>query len=134
MASLNRVFLIGNLTRDPELRYTAGGTGVTTLRLAVSRRYTVDGETREETLFIDTVVWGKSAEAACEHLAKGAPVLVEGRLISREWEGKDGQKRTTIEVVADRVQFLGRPRQAGAESAPADTAAISGPADADVPF
>jgi single-strand DNA-binding protein len=130
MSSLNRVFLIGNLTREPELRYTAGGTAVTTLRLGVNRTFTVNEERRQETLFIDAVVWARQAETAAEHLRKGSPVLIEGRLQSREWETKDGQKRTTIEVVADRVQFLGRP----AATAPAATAPTSPGGDDDVPF
>ncbi len=130
MSSLNRVFLIGNLTREPELRYTAGGTAVTTLRLGVNRTFTVNEERRQETLFIDAVVWAKQAEAAAEHLRKGSPVLIGGRLQSREWETKDGQTRTTIEVVADRVQFLGRP----ADKAPAPTAPATPGADDDVPF
>src|SRR5205809_7571781 len=107
MASLNKVFLIGNLTRPPELRYTASGTAVADLRLAVNRNYTTQGgEKREETSFITVVVWGKQAETCGEYLDKGSPILVDDRLQTREWEGKDGQKRTVVEVVAERVQFM----------------------------
>lgn len=113
MANLNRVFLIGNLTRDPELRYTASGTAVTNLRIAVNRRYkTQSGEIKEETAFITVVVWGKQAEACTQFLAKGRPVFVEGRLQMRSWETPDGQKRNVLEVRASRVQFLGKPQAA----------------------
>src|SRR5262249_20744847 len=94
MASLNKVFLIGNLTRAPELRYTPSGTAVADLRLAVNRNYTTQGgEKREETCFLTVVVWGKQAESSGEYLDKGSPVMVEGRLQTRDWETKDGQKR-----------------------------------------
>lgn len=107
MASLNRVLLIGNLTRDPELRYIPSGTAVATFTLAVNRVYkSPSGEKKEQTSFIRVVVWGRRAEVCGEFLTKGSPVFVEGRLQSREWEGQDGQKRSTIEVIADNVQFL----------------------------
>ena len=120
MASLNKVFLIGNLTRPPELRYTPSGTPVSDLRLAVNRGYsTQGGERRQETHFFTVVVWGKQAESCGEYLDKGSPVMVEGRLQTREWETKDGQKRNVVEVVAERVQFLGRPKAGGGQpSAP----------------
>ena len=119
MASLNKVFLMGNLTRDPELRYTTSGTAVADLGLAVNRRYTNGGgELKEDVLFITVVVWKNQAEAAAQYLGKGSPVHVEGRLQSRSWETKDGDKRTTFEVVAERLQFLGRkPEGAGAPDA-----------------
>lgn len=108
MSSMNRVFLMGNLTRDPELRVVASGSKVTTFGLATSRVFTgKNGEKQEETCFITVVVWGKAAEACGEFLKKGRPVLVEGRLQYRTWEDKDGAKRSVHEVVADRVQFLG---------------------------
>ena len=114
MASLNKVFLIGNLTRAPELRYTPSGTAVSDLRLAVNRNYTTQGgEKREETCFLTVVVWGKQAESSAQYLDKGSPVLVEGRLQTRDWETKDGQKRNVVEVVAERLQFLGRGRPSG---------------------
>ena len=106
-ASLNKVLLIGNLTRDPELRYVPSGTAVATFDLAINRTYnTQTGEKKEETSFIRIVVWARRAEVCAEYLAKGSPVLVEGRMRSRSWEAKDGQKRSTIEVVANNVQFL----------------------------
>ena len=115
-ASLNRVFLIGNLTRDPELRYIPSGQAVTTFTLAVNRAYTAGtGERKEETSFIRVVVWARRAEVCNEYLKKGSPVFVEGRLQSRTWEAQDGTKRSSIEVVANNVQFLGRGGSRGAE-------------------
>lgn len=109
MATLNKVFLIGNLTRDPELRYIPSGTAVTTFTVATNRAYTLaSGEKREETCFVRVVTWGRRAELCGEYLTKGSPVCVEGRLQSRSWEGPDGQKRSMIEVVALNVQFLGK--------------------------
>ena len=137
MASLNKVFLIGNLTRAPELRYTPSGTAVADLRLAVNRNYTTQGgEKREETCFLTVVVWGKQAESSGEYLDKGSPVMVEGRLQTRDWETKDGQKRNVVEVVAERLQFLGRGRGGGGGATPADAEPVeeaAGGAD-DVPF
>ena len=106
-ASLNRVFLIGNLTRDPELRYVPSGTAVANFDIAVNRTYSAQsGEKKEETSFIKVVVWARRAEVCAEYLGKGSPVFVEGRLRSRSWETQEGQKRSTIEVVASNVQFL----------------------------
>jgi single-strand DNA-binding protein len=106
-ANLNKILLIGNLTRDPELRYVPSGTAVATFTLAVNRVYNSQaGEKKEETSFIRIVVWGRRAEVCGEYLSKGSPVFVEGRLQSRSWEAQDGQKRSTIEVIADNVQFL----------------------------
>lgn len=106
-ASLNRIFLMGNLTRDPELRYVPSGTAVTSFDLAVNRIYvTQSGEKKQETSFVRIVVWARRAETCAEYLTKGSPVFVEGRLRSRSWETQDGQKRSTIEVVANNVQFL----------------------------
>ncbi|MBI3999634.1 MAG: single-stranded DNA-binding protein [Candidatus Omnitrophica bacterium] len=108
-ASLNSVFLIGNLTRDPELRYIPSGQAVTTFTVAVNRNYMAKtGEKKEEVNFIRVVVWAKRAESCHEYLRKGSPVFVEGRLQSRSWDAPDGTKRSTIEVVAQNVQFLGR--------------------------
>jgi single-strand DNA-binding protein len=123
MASYNKVLLMGNLTRDPEVRYTPKGTAVATLGLAVNRVYTTDaGEQKEEVTFVDIEVWGRQAETAGEYLSKGRPVFVEGRLKLDSWDDKEtGQKRSKLKVVGERVQFLGAPRQ-GAEfkdSAPA---------------
>lgn len=106
---MNRVLLIGNLTRDPELRYIPSGQAVTTFTLAVNRTYMANtGEKKEEVSFIRVVVWAKRAEVCHEYLRKGSPVFVEGRLQSRSWDAPDGTKRSTIEVVAQNVQFLGR--------------------------
>ncbi len=110
MANLNKVFLIGNLTRDPELRYTPGGTAVANLGLAVNRRFKdSSGELKEEVCFLTVTVWDKQASACCQYLTKGRPVFVEGVLQSRFWETSDGQKRSAIDVRAERVQFLGSP-------------------------
>ena len=124
MASMNRVFLLGNLTRDPEIRYLPSGQAVGDLRLAVNRKFkTANGQDKEETCFVDVVVWGRSAEACGKYISKGSPLLVEGRLQYDEWE-KDGKKNSKLRVVAERTQFVGAPRraeyadQAGGGSAP----------------
>jgi single-strand DNA-binding protein len=106
MASLNNVILMGNLTRDPEVRYTTSGTPVATLGLAVNNRMKQGDEWKDDPCFIDVVVFGKQAESCGEYLSKGQPVLVEGRLRYRSWEGQDGQKRSKHEVSAFRVQFM----------------------------
>ena len=117
MANLNRVILIGNLTRDPELRYTPSGTPVANLRLAVNSSFRDQrGERKEETCFVTVVVWNKQAEACNQYLKKGRPVCVEGRLIWRSWE-QEGKTRSTLEVRADRVQFLGQPGAPGVSPA-----------------
>jgi single-strand DNA-binding protein len=112
----NRVILIGNLTKDPELRYTPQGTPVANLRLASTSKFRSGEEMKEETLFIDIVVWGRQGETCSQHLSKGRSVLVEGRLQERKWES-DGQKRSKFEVVAQTVRFLGKKEQ-GSYSAP----------------
>lgn len=107
MASLNKALLIGNLTRDPELRYIPSGSAVATFTLAMNRVYKLQsGEKKEETSFVRVVVWGRMAEVCGEYLTKGSPVFVEGRLQSRSWDGPDGQKRSTLEVIAMNIQFL----------------------------
>lgn len=109
MANLNKTFLIGNLTRDPELRYTPAGVAVANLGLAVNRRFRdKTGELKEDVCFLTVTVWDKQAEACCQHLKKGSPIFVEGVLQSRSWETTEGQKRSTIDVRAERVQFLGK--------------------------
>ncbi len=109
MANYNRVIIAGNLTRDPELRYIPSGEPVANFTVAINRNYTTKaGERKEETSFIPVVVWRKQAEICNQYLKKGSPALVEGRLQQRSWETPEGQKRTVIEVVADRVVFLGR--------------------------
>ncbi len=112
MASLNKVFLIGNLTRDPELRYTPGGMAVCDLGLATTRRFTVNNQEREETCFVDITVWGKVGENCKNFLEKGSPVMVEGRLQLDQWEDQSGVKRSKLRVVAESVQFLGARRNA----------------------
>jgi single-strand DNA-binding protein len=107
MASYNRVVLLGNVTRDLELRYTPGGTAVTDLGLAVNdRRKSADGQWVEETTFVDVTLWGRTAEVACEYLRKGVPVLIEGRLKLDTWE-KEGKKQSKLKVVGERMQMLG---------------------------
>ncbi|OGX42665.1 MAG: hypothetical protein A3G37_00140 [Omnitrophica WOR_2 bacterium RIFCSPLOWO2_12_FULL_46_30] len=116
MASLNKVLLIGNLAKDPELRYTPQGTAVVNLRMAVNRRWKDKaGEQKEEVCFLTVVAWDKQAEVCNQYLRKGAPIFVEGRLQSRSWEDNAGQKRNVIEVRAERIQFLsqGQGGQAG---------------------
>jgi single-strand DNA-binding protein len=150
MVSLNRVLLIGNLTKDPELRYTPSGTPVANLRLAVNSSFKDQtGARKEETCFVTIVVWSRQAEICQQYLKKGRSVFVEGRLIYRSWE-VEGKTRSTMEVRADRVQFLGGPGApprdasageavsveapaARAEEPEVDAAAEEG-ADADVPF
>lgn len=116
MASLNKVMLIGNLTRDPEVRYTPKGSAVADLGIAVNRTYVTDsGEKMQETTYVDVVVWSRLAELASQYLHKGSPVYIEGRLQMDTWEDKQsGQKRTKLRVVADNLQFLGR-REGGEE-------------------
>jgi len=103
----NRIILIGNLTKDPELRYTPNGAAVSTFRIAVNTRYKQGEDNREETLFIDTVVFGKQAENCSQYLSKGSQVLVEGRLQERRWES-DGQQKSRFEVIAQNVRFMSK--------------------------
>ena len=111
---LNRVEIIGNLGSDPEMRYTANGTAVTTFRVAVNRTsVNPDGERREETEWFSVVTWNKLAELTQAHLTKGRKVYVEGRQSTRSWDGPDGQKRYRTELVANQVLFLDRPPGAG---------------------
>jgi single-strand DNA-binding protein len=117
MASFNKVILLGNLTRDPEVRYTPKGSAVCDLGMAVNRVYTTDsGEKREEVTFVDVVLWARLAEIAGEYLKKGRPVFIEGRLQMDTWDDKQtGQKRTKLRVVGESMQLLGsRPGGAGA--------------------
>jgi len=107
MASLNKITLIGNVGSDPEMRYTPNGKAVTSFRMATNYRYSgPDGERKEETEWFRVSVWGKQAESCNQFLSKGRRVYVEGRLRSRNWEGQDGQMRTSLEVSANRVIFL----------------------------
>jgi single-strand DNA-binding protein len=127
MPSLNKVFLMGNLTRDPELRYTPGGSAVCEMGLAINRRFAqANGEVKDETTFVDVVVWGKQAESAQRFLQKGAGAFVEGRLQYDTWVEKDTQKkRSRIRIVAERLQFLGR-REDGSQGAAPQGAAAPG--------
>ncbi len=129
MANLNKVLLMGNLTRDPEVRYTPKGTAVTELGIAVNRIYTGEnGEKREEVTFVDVTVWGRTAENVGEYLRKGRPVFIEGRLQLDSWEDKQsGQKRNKLKVVADNVQFLGSRGSGGGGPEEGDEAPRSGP-------
>jgi single-strand DNA-binding protein len=109
MASLNKVMLIGNMGSDPEMRFTPNGSPVTTFRVATSRSYTTgEGERKQETEWFSVVSWNKLAETCNQFLTKGKRVYVEGSLRTRNWEGQDGQKRSRVEVVANRVIFLDR--------------------------
>ncbi|MBC8274152.1 MAG: single-stranded DNA-binding protein [Chloroflexi bacterium] len=109
MVSLNRVMLIGNVGTDPEMRFTPSGNPVTSFRVATSRVYTTsEGERRQETEWFTVVAWKKQAESCNQFLTKGQRVYVEGSLQTRSWEGRDGQKRVTVEVIANRVLFLDR--------------------------
>ncbi|MBI4698196.1 MAG: single-stranded DNA-binding protein [Nitrospirae bacterium] len=119
----NKVILIGNLTKDPEVRYTPQGTSVCSFGIAVNRRYKQGDEQKEEVTFINVVVFGKQADTCGQYLNKGSSVLVEGRLQERRWETEDGQKRSRHEVVAQSVRFL--PKRSGATP--------SGGADESVP-
>ncbi len=136
MVSFNKVMLMGNLTRDPELRYTSGGTPVCKLGLAVNRRYTQNNELKEEVCFVNITVWGKQAENCNEYLSKGRAIFVEGHLQQDRWEGEDGKKRSRMEVVAENVKFLARPGgspQAGSQHE-GSKQTTNHPSEDDVPF
>ena len=122
MASYNRVVLVGNLTRDPELRYISSGAAVTEIGLAVNdRRKNQSGEWVEETQFIDVTLWARTAEVASEYLSKGSPVLIEGRLKLDRWE-KEGQKHSKLRVVGEKMQMLG---SRGGGSGRTETASVA---------
>lgn len=141
MASFNRVILLGNLTRDVELRYTPRQTAVTDIGLAVNdRRKSADGEWVEEATFVDVTLWGRTAEVAGQYLGKGSPILVEGRLKLDTWE-TDGQKRSKLHVVGERMQMLGA-RSSGSNGGGApprkqtdvEEKSSVGPPDDEIPF
>lgn len=117
MASYNKVMIMGNLTRDPEVRYTPKGSAVTDLAIAVNRTYTAEnGERREEVTYVDVTLWARTAEIAGQYLKKGSPVFIEGRLQMDTWEDKQtGQKRSKIKVVGEVMQLLGRRVDGGDE-------------------
>ena len=140
-SNINRVVLVGNLTRDPELRTTPSGTSVCKLRIAVNTRQK-DSATQQWTdkpNYFDVTVWGNQGESCAQYLSKGRPVGVDGRLDWREWEAQDGSKRQAVEIIAESVQFLGG-RQDGGEAqfvpanAKAETADFQPAADDDIPF
>ncbi|MBX3434451.1 MAG: single-stranded DNA-binding protein [Pirellulales bacterium] len=152
MASFNRVILVGNLTRDPELRYISSGTAVSEIGLAVNDRVKKGDQWVDETTFVDVTLWGRTAEVANEYLSKGSPLLIEGRLKYDSWE-KDGQKRSKLRVVADKMQMLSgregggggrgpgarssQPRAESYDSGPDDDYgqhAPAGPPDDEIPF
>ncbi|HUU93586.1 MAG TPA: single-stranded DNA-binding protein [Phycisphaerae bacterium] len=111
MANYNKVILIGNLTRDPQLRYTPSQMAVCDLGVAVNRQWTSqDGQKREEVCFVDCTAWGRQAETIQKYLSKGRPIFIEGRLNYRQWDGPDGKKRSKLDVTVERFQFLGGPR------------------------
>lgn len=135
MASFNRVILVGNITREIELRYTQSETAVTDVGLAVNdRRKNQAGEWIEETTFVDVTLWGRTAEVAAEYLGKGSPVLIEGRLKLETWE-QDGERRSRLKVVGERMQMLGKTKQK--EAPEGATVSAEGPShegDEDIPF
>lgn len=117
---LNEMIVMGNLGRDPEMRYTASGSAVTTFSVAVNRSFSADGQRREETEWIRVVAWNKLAELVSQYLTKGRRAFVEGRLTTRSWDGQDGQKHYMTEVVANQVVFLDRPQGVGLPDVPGD--------------
>ncbi len=139
MVSFNKVILLGNLTRDPEVRYTPSGTAVASFAIAVNRRYKQGDETKDEVSYIDIVVFGKQAEACGQYLNKGDGILVDGRLQQRRWDDKEtGQKRSKVEVVAQSVNFM--PKRSGQQAAVSKGGAESEPmpeppvGEDDIPF
>lgn len=114
MANLNKVFLIGNLTRDPELRYTPSGTAIASFGIATNREWkSSDGEKKKEVCYVDINMFGRRAEVINEYFSKGNPIFIEGRLQFQQWETKDGQKRNTLRVVAEDFQFIGSKTKKG---------------------
>jgi single-strand DNA-binding protein len=151
VANINRVVLVGNLTKDPELRHTPSGTAVCKLRLAVNTRQkdSSTGEWGDKPNYFDVTVWGNQGESCAQYLSKGRPVGVDGRLDWREWEAQDGSKRQAVEIIANSVQFLGSRGDApasgngiqGGSDVPADTsdfegekASVGSGDDDDIPF
>ncbi len=143
--NINSVVLVGNLTKDPELRHTPSGTAVTTLRIAVNDRVKRGEDWTDAAYYFDVTVWGRTAENCAQYLAKGRPVGVQGKLTWREWDAQDGSKRQSVEVVADNVQFLGSRGEdgggqgqqfvpAGAAQPSTDDFPAAAAADDDIPF
>ncbi len=149
MGSVNKAILVGNLGRDAEMRFTAGGTPVATVSLATTERFTDrEGQKREDTQWHRIVIWGKTAESLHEYLTKGKQIYVEGRIQTREWTDKEGKQNKTTEIRADRIVLLGSaggsdsraPRAsreryaADADTAATDTTPVDAPHDDDIPF
>ena len=145
MSSFNRVILMGNITRDIELRYTSGGTAVTEIGLAVNDRVKKNDEWVDETTFVDVTLWGKTAELVNQYLSKGKPILIEGRLKLDQWE-QDGQKRSKLRVVGEKMQFIGgreggpsqssrdNYQQSGSKQSSQNDQSMAPPPDDDIPF
>ena len=131
MASLNKIFLMGNLTRDPELRYTQNGKALASFGIAVSRNWTSpEGEKKEDVCFVDVSMFGKRAEIISEYFSKGSPIFIEGRFQFRQWETQEGQKRNALSVVAEDFQFIGQTKK---RSGPSDASRTDkGPASGDI--
>jgi len=149
MGSVNKVFLVGNLGRDAEMRFTSGGTPVATVSLATTERFKDrDGNQKEDTQWHRIVIWGKTAESLHEYLTKGKQIYVEGKIQTREWTDKEGKQAKTTEIRADRIVLLGSagggeararaPRErfaeAGESGPPADASPVDAPHDDDIPF
>jgi single-strand DNA-binding protein len=135
MASLNKVLLLGHLTREPDLRYTPNGTAVATFGLAINHRYRQGEEWKDEVCFVDVVTFNRQAETVGDYLHKGSPALVEGRLRWRSWESEDGQRRSKYDVLAERVQFLARPATVREDEREAGESPDTLPEDdSDIPF
>jgi single-strand DNA-binding protein len=137
MSGYNKVILMGNLTKDPEIRYTPNGTAVANFSIAVNRRYKINGEVKDEVSYLDIVVFGKQAENCGQYINKGDSILVDGRLQQRRWESEDGQKRSKIEIVAQSVQFMSK-KQGSSQGFAAEDGGISNTAgglpEEEVPF
>ncbi|MBN2160899.1 MAG: single-stranded DNA-binding protein [Spirochaetes bacterium] len=145
MASdLNKVILIGRLTKDPELKYTQSGTSVCSFSIANNRTYVTAGEKKEQVSFFNCVAWAKTGEVIAEYCRKGKRIGIEGRMQQRSWEDQEGKKRQTVEIVVDNFQFLDPPREGAGESAPDVSSSSSKPdqtqnidnpfSDEDIPF
>ena len=146
MGSVNKAILVGNLGRDAEMRFTAGGTPVATVSLATTEKFTDrDGQKREDTQWHRIVIWGKTAESLHEYLTKGKQIYVEGKIQTREWTDKEGKPAKTTEIRADRVVLLGgggggcgprpgRDRYADEGSGPVDSGHVDAPSEDDIPF
>jgi len=139
MAGYNRVILMGNLTRDPQLRYTPSGTAVSDFGIAVNKRIkSQDGAKQEKTTFVDVTVWRRTAEVVCQYLSKGSPIFLEGYLELDSWKTEDGQNRSKLRVIADNVQFLPRAGAGGGGGGGGDQGVPQPPMDTadddDIPF